>query len=451
MTLDDDRYYVIVIGGGFAGAVAARDLTEQGHRVLLLEARDRLGGRTYSSKFPGTDVDVELGGQFFIPAIQPLLTAEMERYGFPYSDLPEPQSIESVLNGNRYAGMFPPLEQMFDIERAALHCIKAAQRMDLDQPLDRQGIEDLDVSLAEFLAPLNLPAETYDFVVNVASEFTFMYPEEPSAIVALRFLAYLDLSVISWLYGVSTNARMGALATRIAEDVSEVRLNSPVVRVDQTGEDVLVTTAGGETFSASAVVVATPVQIWKDIEFLPALSDDKRVTSSEGHGGTRTAKAILRVRPLSATSAVIAAPRSTDGGFQLYYEKEFDNGDQLMNLFAWSSLEGDSYHLDIEERESVERVLEKMLPGTEVVEFYSHNWVTDPYSQGGQVVWRPGRITKSHTALAAGEGRLAFATSDVALRGMHTIEGAVESGHRAATETETLLRQVRAAGATASS
>ena len=33
-------------------------------------------------------------------------------------------------------------------------------------------------------APLNLPAETYDFVVNVASEFTFMYPEEPSAIVA---------------------------------------------------------------------------------------------------------------------------------------------------------------------------------------------------------------------------------------------------------------------------
>ena len=59
MGLDESRYDAIVIGGGFAGAVAARDLTEEGYRVLLLEARERLGGRTYSSKFPGTDVDVE--------------------------------------------------------------------------------------------------------------------------------------------------------------------------------------------------------------------------------------------------------------------------------------------------------------------------------------------------------------------------------------------------------
>ena len=51
MKADDTLYDVVVIGGGFAGATAARDLTEQGNRVLLLEARDRLGGRTWSSKF----------------------------------------------------------------------------------------------------------------------------------------------------------------------------------------------------------------------------------------------------------------------------------------------------------------------------------------------------------------------------------------------------------------
>lgn len=443
MTSDNNRYDAIVIGGGFAGVVAARDLTEQGNRVLLLEARDRLGGRTWSSTFPGTDVGVELGGQFVVPAKYPQMMPEIERYGFPYSDLPEPESIESILNGNRHSGMFPPLEQMFDIERAALHCIKAAARIDLDTPLDSQSIADLDISLAEFLAPLDLPAETYDFVVNVASEMTFMYPEEPSAIVCLRFLTLLDLSVIGWLYGVSTNLRTGNLATRIGEDIHEVRLNSPVVRVDQTGEDVLVTTTGGDTFAASAVVVATPVPLWKDIEFLPQLNEAKGIVSStENHAGIRTAKAILRVRPLPKTAAVIAAPRWTDGGFQLYFEKEFDNGDHLMNLFAWTSLEGDDYHLDIEDRESIERVLEKMLPGTELIEFYSHNWVTDPYSQGAQIVWRPGRITKSHSALAAPEGRLAFATADIALRGMHTLDGAVESGHRAAEQTMQHLRRV---------
>lgn len=442
MTTGANRYDAIVIGGGFAGAVAARDLTEEGYRVLLLEARDRLGGRCHSSKFPGTDVDVELGGQFLDASFFHNLVPEIERYGWSCQELPEPEAIESILNDNRYAGMFPPIEQIFDIERAAKHCINAAARIDLDTPMDRQAIADLDVPLADFLAPLDLPPETYDLVVNVASEFTFKYPEESSALVALRYLKHLDLSVTRWLFGVSTNTRMGALATRIAEDAHEVRLSSPVVCVDQTGEDVLVTTTRGETFAAAAVVVATPVPIWKDIEFVPPLSDAKRTASVEDNGGTRTAKAILRVRPRDAKAAVIAAPRWTGGGFQLYYEKDFDNGDQLMNLFAWTSLEGDGYYLDIEDQKSVEGVIETMLPGTELVELYSHNWVTDPYSQGGQICWRPGQITKSHTALRATEGRLTFATSDIALHGMCTIDGAVESGHTAARQTQRQLERM---------
>jgi monoamine oxidase len=52
----------VVIGGGFAGLIAARELGRRGRSVTVLEARERLGGRTWVAPFAG--VDVELGGTF---------------------------------------------------------------------------------------------------------------------------------------------------------------------------------------------------------------------------------------------------------------------------------------------------------------------------------------------------------------------------------------------------
>src|SRR5439155_23481475 len=184
----------------------------------------------------------------------PATEREIERYAFELSEIPEPEAVETILAGNRLPGMFPPMEQMLDMERAALYCIKAASRIDKKMPLDYQGLADLDIPLSQFLAPLELPPETYDFVANVLSFFSFRLPEEESALPGLLYLAYSDLSVIEVVMGVSIKTRTGALATRIAQDTTEVRLDCPVVRVDQTGDDVLVTTAGGETIAASAVV-----------------------------------------------------------------------------------------------------------------------------------------------------------------------------------------------------
>ena len=58
------EYDVIVVGGGLAGLTAARDLGESGRSVLLLEARDRLGGRTWYRPFAETQQKVELGGNW---------------------------------------------------------------------------------------------------------------------------------------------------------------------------------------------------------------------------------------------------------------------------------------------------------------------------------------------------------------------------------------------------
>ena len=71
---------VIILGGGFAGLSAARELAAAGTAVTLLEARDRLGGRTWTAPLPGTDERVELGGGFFT-AHQPRVAAALAAHG----------------------------------------------------------------------------------------------------------------------------------------------------------------------------------------------------------------------------------------------------------------------------------------------------------------------------------------------------------------------------------
>src|SRR5580693_5570890 len=91
-------YDVIILGGGFAGVTAARELSRSGRRCVILEARGRLGGRTFSTQVFEQPADV--GGQW-IHWLQPHVWSEVTRYGLTLLETPgaSPASV-GVLSGS---------------------------------------------------------------------------------------------------------------------------------------------------------------------------------------------------------------------------------------------------------------------------------------------------------------------------------------------------------------
>jgi monoamine oxidase len=79
--MPNTRFDVLIIGAGFAGAAAAAMLERQGYRTLLLEARDRAGGRAFTRPFVGTVDVVDFGGSWIAPAHHRILHYA-EKYGF---------------------------------------------------------------------------------------------------------------------------------------------------------------------------------------------------------------------------------------------------------------------------------------------------------------------------------------------------------------------------------
>src|SRR5262245_1288764 len=104
---------IVVVGGGFAGIAAARDLRAAGRRAVVLEARDRIGGRTWYREMPGAGISVEYGGMFFSRATQPRLAAEIQRYGIGVTPMAPPEVVAWIRGARRVEGR-PPLEALLE-------------------------------------------------------------------------------------------------------------------------------------------------------------------------------------------------------------------------------------------------------------------------------------------------------------------------------------------------
>ena len=110
MTTTELNTDVAIVGGGFAGVVAARELTRRDLTVCLLEGRERLGGRTWTVDWHGAPT--QLGGQW-IHWVQPHVWAEITRYGLPLYRRPDVSRGHWLVDGELRSDTFERFHEIY--------------------------------------------------------------------------------------------------------------------------------------------------------------------------------------------------------------------------------------------------------------------------------------------------------------------------------------------------
>lgn len=412
---------VIIVGGGVAGLVAARDLKDAGFSSLILEARDRLGGRLWYDQLENYDHKVELGGTWFPRTGNRRLMDEIERYGLAIKDSPTPLHFRWLLE-NELRETASPIgyDQIPDLELALYKIMRDADRLTVGVA-ETAAEADLDVSVTAWLERNEISGGPADLILAFAGFAQGNVPDELSMLQLLRWTKEFGLSPWRLFNAPVTKFANGTVdfySTLARDTGAQIEYSSPVTRVVQTADGVTVTDAVGHTYSGRAAIIATPSNLWNDIEFDPPLASAKQEYAIAGHAG-RAVKfwALLKNLPEYA-GGVGYSPRLQ------WLQTEWERPDgALMVAFAM-----DCDAVDVTDRNSVQAAIRDYYPDAEVVRWWSHDWNADPWAKGTWTAFRPGQMTKLGNTLREAEGMVHFATSDNAVAFAGWIEGAIERG-----------------------
>ncbi|KAJ9132623.1 Amine oxidase [Pleurostoma richardsiae] len=474
-TTRHDLFDVVVIGGGYAGLTAIRDLTLAGHKVLLIEARDRIGGRSWSANIQG--YPYEMGGTW-IHWNQPFIWRELFRYGLSskidISPVKEGGLSKCLVNmeGTRTVKMSHDKED--DISESAIkkfvnvdgRLARTVIPFPHDPHYNREAVAHYDkMSLADRfveVADEMTPLERSMFEAFLSITCGSRTWEEASFFEFLRWWALMNYNYTDFIaLGLTYKFKCGqsGFARHFFDEALETGnltyvFDSPVSNVvDREGTVKVTTTARGNcgvsaTFQGYRVICTVPLNVLYKVDFSPPLPQPKMEASKLGH-----------VNQVTKVHAEVANPELRSvGAFSWPTGKltyGFGDGTTPAGNTHMVAFGGAHPGVHLQPEENMDETLaawRDLLAGhkVDIRRVVFHNWHKDEFALGAWEWLRPNMSTKYLDPLRARHGNVLFGSADWAMGWRGFIDGAIEDGGRVAKEASTEIRMARRGNATTS-
>ena len=439
---------IIVIGAGVAGLTAAYELKKMGKSVLVLEARDRVGGRTWSGVLDGAEVD--WGGEW-IGEGQPRIYQLIKELGlrtFPTYDTGK-KVLEVGGRTSTYRGTIPWMApwKLIQIQLAIWIIDALANRVDIANAWKHSNAANWDATTLDALRRKFMWSSDARGTMDGAMRTIF--GAESGDLSLLHTLAYVRSAgsmnnLIATEGGFQHDRIAGgaqsvsiALAKAIGEE--NVRLGQPVTAIAQDQAGVTVTTLSGQNFRAQRVIVAVPLPLGSRIAFDPPLPILRQQLMARSYMGAavkifvRYETAFWRERGFSGEAAC------GDGPVSVTFDQCSEDGQSACLMAFVGGKFARTWH-QLPERERKQIILDRLAKyfGDEArkpLAYAEQDWGSEPWSGGAPITIFPtGVLSVNGPALREPVGRVHWAGTETARQCMGFIEGAVESGQRAAQE-----------------